>query len=752
MMLRDLCCLAPGLLAALLAASLHIPEIAAFLPALAVQAETHKIALALNLVSAGAIIAGVMSIMQSHQQWRDDNDRAGLLEATANGLILFDRHNYFKSCNRAAYDLLPEYFACRAFRKDLSLPDFLGLLHDNGLSLDHDLSEALHHKPSPHNKQDFQDFIRNRDNKYLHVQIRPTPLGETGLIISDITDIKVTNDELQRMYRRNKELLAAIDAASSGIVIANPDAPGEPIVYANQALCNMYGLSRQVLEGLSITALFEELESQEGLDALATIDADGEDKTFEITIHDDNDGRQIQSFIHELNLVQSRQGARRLIGIQTDQTRLKSLEAKMAQSQKLEALGNLAGGVAHDFNNVLSIIDGYAYLAERHIDAPETLHPKLDSIRSAVRRGSDLTGRLLAFGRHSVKTREIVDIASFIGEQKVLLHPLVGAGITLEKQLGEFDNTQSRQNAAYVECVPDEMAQILINLVVNARDAIGEHGHITIALGSPDPGRLHHLIDTTSTVADYLVLSVHDNGQGMDAATYQRVFEPFFTTKEEGQGTGLGLSMIYGFVTDMNGVIDIETAPGEGTSFHIYLPRSVQPNNIADDKTTGMDNEQLRWPGATVLVAEDEPELLDLVTGMLEQFELTVITAVDGNDALAVQEDYDGQIDLLLTDILMPGLNGVHMAELFTALRPETQIIYMSGYPGRDKIADIQLPEQAILLAKPVRMETLSRLLYNFFSGADEATIRAGLSNTGQWMLNDNQGKNQGLSQTEGGI
>lgn len=371
------------------------------------------------------------------------------------------------------------------------------------------------------------------------------------------------------------------------------------------------------------------------------------------------------------------------------------------QLQKLESLGQLAGGVAHDFNNILSIIDGYARIAKKESGDNDELVSYLDRIGEAVKRGSGLTRKLLAFGRNNIATVGAHDLGALVADLETLMLPLLDATYTL--------SVKTEKNI-HIDTAPDWIAQIVMNLCINARDSMPDGGVIDISVtscgvagcrfkGKKDCGGAH------------ACLRVTDHGCGMTDAVRSRIFDPFFTTKERGKGTGLGLSTVYGLVQQMGGYIDVQSAPGAGTTFSLYFPLS-QSAVKKDVGTKPFDPKTVRFDGYVALVAEDEPDLLMLVTRQLEDLGMTVLSAKDGNEALIVQEDYDGDIDFLLTDVVMPRLNGVEMARLYESLRPDTHIIFMSGYPAGGQMARVDIPAGSVVLPKPVSEDTLKSLLY----------------------------------------
>lgn len=391
-----------------------------------------------------------------------------------------------------------------------------------------------------------------------------------------------------------------------------------------------------------------------------------------------------------------------------DTTEEKVRENQYFQAQRLEALGQLAGGVAHDFNNILSIIDGYARMARKSVEKDSHAFSYMEHISKAVQRGASLTGQLLTFGRHKVSKDQVIDLGKLVADQEALLRPLLDASIAL--------SIHTEENVC-VQAPPDDLCQILINLCVNARDAM------------PRGGKLN--IEARLSTNDRALLQIIDTGEGMTPEVKARIFDPFFTTKDQGKGTGLGLSMVYGLVKEMGGSIDVNSRPGQGTMFSIYIPLSVEKPDTHEMVETPDGRIQLK--GFTAMIAEDEPDLLNLVSEMMEEMGARVLKARNGNEALQMQESYDGEIDFLITDVVMPEMNGVRLAELFAESRPRSRVMFMSGYPAHGQMARVTLPENAILMPKPVEYEKLCAIIKSLVATHNDNLKEHWKTLTGKW-------------------
>ena len=373
------------------------------------------------------------------------------------------------------------------------------------------------------------------------------------------------------------------------------------------------------------------------------------------------------------------------------------------QSQKLEALGKLAGGIAHDFNNILSIIEGYAHIASKRQREGKLDAEHLVKIVETVKRGAGLTRQLLAFSRQKIQIEETSDLAALIAQNEIMMKPLLGDETRLV--------ITAPPQKFYVSCAPDSIAQILLNLSSNARDAMQGGGAFFVTLEECPVHELPERLKSRAPEQSFVRMRVRDTGEGIPHEIINRIFEPFFTTKEQDKGTGLGLSVVYGLVTQMQGDIEVFSKPGFGTSFSLYLPLAAQVSQPADKKEQCESTAD--FSGKTIMLVEDEPALREVLMSMLQDLNLKVIEASNGNEALVRQENHTGKIDFLMTDVMMPGMNGVKLAELFSSLREDSKIIFMSGYPFLNTKEGFSLPDGIPCLPKPLSQKDLMRALEN---------------------------------------
>ena len=383
------------------------------------------------------------------------------------------------------------------------------------------------------------------------------------------------------------------------------------------------------------------------------------------------------------------------IGVIEDITARKLLEQQFRQAQKMEAVGRLAGGVAHDFNNLLTVISGFTEIVADSIASDDPRSSQLAEVRSAAARAAALTKRLLAFSRRQVLQPETLDLNAAVSGMEKMIRRLIGEDITVRLDLAP--------GVPSVVADVGQIEQALLNLVVNARDAMPNGGTLEIATSEADMDEAFVRTHPGASLGSYVVISVRDTGCGMTEDVKAHLFEPFFTTKPQGRGTGLGLAMVYGFVKQSGGYIDAESSLGAGTTFRIYLPetsvpagRPAAPAAVPESRGT-----------ETILVVEDEPAVADVVRRVLTASGYSILVARSADEALASCEGHPGPVHMLITDVVMPGLNGREVARLVRGLRPGIRVLYMSGFTD-EVIAPLGILEPGIaLIPKPFLPSTL---------------------------------------------
>jgi PAS domain S-box-containing protein len=399
----------------------------------------------------------------------------------------------------------------------------------------------------------------------------------------------------------------------------------------------------------------------------------------------------------------------KLVIVNRDITDRKRLEEQFRQSQKMEAVGRLSGGIAHDFNNLLGVMIGFCEILQEQVMQDPVLSDSVSEILKAGNKAAALTRQLLAFSRQQVLEPTVLELNRTISEIEKMLNRIIGEDIELATTL---DSTLRR-----VKADEGQIEQVILNLAVNARDAM------------PDGGKL--LIETKNIQIDerfaasfpypvkagaYVLLSVSDSGMGMDSTTQAHMFEPFFTTKEKGKGTGLGLATVYGIVKQSGGYIDVASELGRGTTFKIYLPRVDQEATPQIRKT---QDRQFTGTGKTLLIVEDEESLLKATCRLLEGFGYNLLQATCGADALRISEHYSHKIDLILADVVMPGMSGPELIEQLKEKRPDIKVVYMSGYTGQAVGRSEVFSPNAPFLLKPFSRADLGKKLSAALDGEE---------------------------------
>ena len=386
-----------------------------------------------------------------------------------------------------------------------------------------------------------------------------------------------------------------------------------------------------------------------------------------------------------------------LEAIAEDVTDRRALEDQLRQSQKMEAVGRLAGGVAHDFNNLLMVISGYAEVILAELDTANPLHEKGRAIQLAADRATTLTRQLLAFSRKQLLELKVVDVNAIVQDMERLVRPLIGENVELVTLLSH--------EAAHTRADAGQLEQVIMNLVVNAKDAMPDGGRVTIQTQTTVVEEQHRRGQQFIRPGSYVMLSVSDSGMGMDRETQSRIFEPFFTTKEKGKGTGLGLSTVYGIVKQTGGYVIVQSETGRGSTFHIYLPlvegtavkHAVSPQDNASGGTE------------TILLVEDEESVRQLVRDTLTVKGYRVLEADNGEAGVIAASEHKDKIDLVITDVVMPGLGGREMVKLLAKTRPATKVLYLSGYTEDAIVSDGSIEKGTAFLQKPFTLQSLSK-------------------------------------------
>ncbi len=561
----------------------------------------------------------------------------------------------------------------------------------------------------------FELYGRRRDGSQFPVEISLSPVATANgpMVLSairDISDRKRIDEELRRaneeLHRRTKEQLGEYRTRLASIIDSSEDAIigkdlDGTITTWNKGAEKIYGYAPEEVLGKNISLLAPSDRPDEIPEILRKI-ARGENVDHHESVRAAKDGRQLNVSISVSPLRDAKGDVVGASAIARDITAQKKAEGQLHQSQKMEAIGRLAGGVAHDFNNLLGIINACTEFLRDRIDPAAESAVYIDNIGKAIERGSALTRQLLTFSKSSAIKPRILDLNDRLKDISKLLRPLMGDDVEIL--------IVPKSAAAVVEADPGQLDQIVVNLAVNARDAMPQGGKFILETAAVRLDEVFAVQHQNMPAGKYVVLAVSDTGTGMDEATVSRIFEPFFTTKEMGKGTGLGLATVYGIVKQGAGHILVYSEPGHGTTFKIYLPSAE--DKIGIESKTPAETLAPRSQGTTILLAEDDEIMRALTKKTLEGHGYTVIEADDGRTALEKSTAHAGQIDLLLTDVVMRRMSGPELVENLSVSRPKLKIVYMSGYTG-ELIAEREVVKRGInLLEKPFTRTALLNAIH----------------------------------------
>jgi PAS domain S-box-containing protein len=525
-----------------------------------------------------------------------------------------------------------------------------------------------------------------------------------GYIVTgkDITDLRRTQDELRETV---SSLRATLDSTADGILVVDQEGR---IMSHNQNFLTIWRIPFPMMEKQDEAALklvLKQLHDPDGfVKKVNEVYAQPEVESYDILAF--KDGRTIERYSRPRRLEGISLGRvwsfRDITDRREGEAALRRSEDQLRQAQKMEAVGSLAGGVAHDFNNILTIIKGYCQLLIRSLGEGAKGHREIVEVLKAAERAAALTRQLLAFSRKQVLQPKVLDLNVAVTDMDRMLHRLIGEDIELR--------TIRHDNLGTVMADPSQIEQVILNLVVNARDAMPSGGTITVETANFDLDASAAFSWPDLDPGRYVVLTVTDTGFGMDAATISRIFEPFFTTKTHDKGTGLGLSTVYGIVKQSGGSIAVESEPGSGTTFRVCLPRL---DAVADLIPGHLPEPAMEAPRGdeTILLAEDEKEVRALASATLRYAGYTVLEAADGIEAMEMSAKHEGPIHLLVTDVVMPRMGGGALTGALARERPEARVIYMSGYTDDDVVRHGVLDTGIPFLQKPFGPDDLARMV-----------------------------------------
>ncbi len=541
--------------------------------------------------------------------------------------------------------------------------------------------------------------LRRASGEYRHMTVKAIPLldpsGATrewvGLHV-DVTDQKRAEELLHLRDR-------AIQAVKQGILITDPNQADNPIIYASPGFLQMTGYSAEEVVGRNCRFL-------QGVDTSAVTVArvreavrDQRPCTEELL----NYRKDGTSFWNELSLAPvTAEGSTvtHFVGVQTDVTERRRLEDQFRQSQKMDAIGQLAGGVAHDFNNLLTIINGYGNMISEEVPENSPVRQFAQEICYAGERAASLTRQLLAFSRKQVLEPKVLSLNTIVADTERMLRRLIGEDIAIV--------VVAAPALGQVKADPGQIEQVILNLAINARDAMPQGGRLTIETANTELSGTYTQAFPELKPGPYVMIAFTDTGTGMDEVTKARIFEPFFTTKEPGKGTGLGLATVFGIIKQSTGHVAVSSEVGLGTTFKIYLPRIHE----LDPASARISRQAADQGTETILLAEDEPALRALARHVLKLHGYTVLEAGSGEKSLRIAEEHPGTIHLLVTDVVMPGMSGRQLAERLAVVRPSMKVLYLSGYTDDAVVRHGVMQAETAFLQKPFTPVALAQKVW----------------------------------------
>jgi PAS domain S-box-containing protein len=536
---------------------------------------------------------------------------------------------------------------------------------------------------------------RRKDGSEIPVEVGLNPVkraGDTFVLASiiDITERKQFESALRASEQRLRTLFETVN-----LIVLVLDADGK-VEYVNPYFLNLTGYTLEEAVGSDWFTRF--VPAAERPQTLGTFRALLE---HEFHPHYQNSivtkaGKERTISWHNTVLRDAQNRPTGSLSVGEDITERAQLEAQLFQSQKMEAIGRLAGGIAHDFNNLLTVILATTEMLLADLLPTDPRYADLGEVKAAGERAASLTRQLLAFSRQQILEPRVVDLNALVTNLERMLRRIIGEDIRL--------HTAAEADTATVRADPGQLEQVILNLAVNSRDAMPDGGMLNIATANAELAEGYAEGQIAVKAGHYVLLAVHDTGAGMDAATRAQIFDPFFTTKPKGKGTGLGLATVYGIVKQSGGYIFAYSEPGQGSTFKIYLPRvdELVPQSVTNrpqSVSTGAE---------TLLVVEDDEVVRNLTRKMLEARGYRVLTAAGGREALQLAARHPEPLPLLITDVIMPDMSGPELAERLTKLRPEMQVIYVSGYTGETIMHHGVLEHGIHFLQKPFTAEALA--------------------------------------------
>ena len=624
------------------------------------------------------------------------------VDTLVSGIVRFDTNGDLIQFNPSAARMIPEL--CfdaqdKGFIGDYK--EFIAYVYDNSLDIQ-EKSNIAESFQENYSRLLFKEIILTKSRMVLLVQFYQRRDKEIIGVLTDISLLKQHMDKTTHQIEQNELIIKAIEARGKAILISQLDDVNNKIIYSNDVFSNICQMSPSEILNQKLVGLMERvfpLQAETIQKAVVVAKASGKSENTWLSPSSDFSEKE-KWYSLSVFYFEDAHGRQYMVCLLSNQTQLRLEEARAFQKQKLDAVARLAGGIAHDFNNALAVIDGYTKLSVRGLERGDNVSGHFAKIQEGVKRGTEITNRLLTFGlcRMTEKTR--IDICEQVREMEPLLHPMLNHNTRLVLSI--------QDNAAYVDMSPDSIAQILLSLVSNASEAMEEEGDLFVSVAEADMSRFPYLTRVINPADKFICLQVIDSGTGMVDHVQKRIFEPFFTTRESSSHAGMGLSLVYGIVENAGGFIDVKSRAGVGTTITVFLPEQAPPSYRQSLKDYGDEDaeiEEIDIHGKTVLIVDNMQEVLEIQAELLQAAGYRVLMTGNGQEAINMAKNYFGSIDYFLIDVSMPDMSGIELKAELKEIRPDTKAVLISAYPQSRNDENVYGGlEEALILAKPLNI------------------------------------------------
>lgn len=629
------------------------------------------------------------------------------MESLANGVIYFDAYGALSYFNAVAILMLPELSEPDTSRNFVgTYKKFLAFIYDKSLDIQDQSRLTIDMPYMDLSRLLFREVVQLSSGRVILIQFYQRESREVAAIMTDISMMKTHIDEMAAVTEENRIMIKAIEAAGSGMMIAQSSGYQESVIFINEVFADALERPVSVILNSSFQKILQDGFEEQAEILKKAIDSARQGKTIDTVWLKAKKGKSLIWYAFYVLFFADSNNREFFVCFLSNQTEARLAQVRIHQEQKLEAIAKMAGGIAHDFNNILSIIDGYTNIIKKSVEKGQDISGFLESIDRSVKRGNKVTSQLLTFGQCRVKTKTRLNVSAHCADFEPFIKQMLDADINLIMSVQEMP--------CYADISPDSITQILMTLISNASEAMKNGGDLIISVSEVTRGQLLSFQSPVPRDKDYICLQIIDSGMGMDPEILGRIYEPFFTTKDRSKNSGLGMSLVYGLIKEVDGLIDIKSTPGVGTSITILIPAQCAPEHplFADEEPAVGD----LLKDKTILVVEDIADLLEMEGRFLSERGLKVLKASDGTEAMRLIEISEN-IDFVLSDVVMPGMSGIELQDRLKDDYPHIKTILLSAYPH---LVETENMDTRIILAKPLKFEQLEEILTHYASGNDD--------------------------------